>query len=74
ALFTPGTALVQPAALVKGLADTLPANVTLYENTPITEVEYGDKTVLIHKGGRIIADKLVLTNNAFAMSFGFLKS
>ncbi|HEF4760071.1 TPA: FAD-binding oxidoreductase [Pseudomonas putida] len=73
ALFTPGTALVQPAALVKGLADSLPANVTLYENTPITEVEYGDKTILTHKYGRIVADKLLLTNNAFAMSFGFLK-
>lgn len=73
ALFTPGTALVQPAALVKGLADSLPSNVTLYENTPITDVEYGDKTVLTHKHGKIVADKLVLTNNAFAMSFGFLK-
>ncbi|MFJ3483139.1 NAD(P)/FAD-dependent oxidoreductase [Pseudomonas sp. NPDC090202] len=73
ALFTPGTALIQPAALVKGLADSLPANVTLYENTPITDVQYGEKTVLSHAHGRIIADKLVLTNNAFAMSFGFLK-
>lgn len=73
ALFTPGTALIQPAALVKGLADSLPANVTLYENTPITEVEYGDKTILTHNNGRIVADKLLLTNNAFAMSFGFLK-
>ncbi|WMI97419.1 FAD-binding oxidoreductase [Pseudomonas chlororaphis subsp. aurantiaca] len=73
ALFTPGTALIQPAALVKGLADSLPGNVTLYENTPITEVEYGEKTILTHKGGRIVADKLVLANNAFAMSFGFLK-
>ena len=42
ALFTPGTARIQPAALVKGLADSLPANGTLYENTPITEGEYGD--------------------------------
>jgi glycine/D-amino acid oxidase-like deaminating enzyme len=73
ALFTPGTALIQPAALVKGLADNLPSNVTLYENTPITEVEYGEKTTLNHKNGKIVADKLILTNNAFAMSFGFLK-
>lgn len=73
ALFTPGTLLIQPAALVKGLADSLPANVTLYERTPITEVEYGDQTVLGHRGGKIIANKLVLTNNAFGMSFGFLK-
>jgi glycine/D-amino acid oxidase-like deaminating enzyme len=73
ALFTPGTVLLQPAALVKGLADSLPANVTLYENTPITAVEYGAQTVLKHAQGSITADKLVMTNNAFGMSFGFLK-
>lgn len=73
ALFTPGTALVQPAALVKGLADSLPANVTLYEHTAITDVEYGEKTVLRHRDGRITADKLVLANNAFGMRFGFLQ-
>lgn len=73
ALFTPGTALVQPAALVKGLADSLPANVTLHEHTVITDVEYGEKTVLTHRDGRITADKLLLTNNAFGMHFGFLQ-
>ncbi|MCL6701326.1 FAD-binding oxidoreductase [Pseudomonas sp. T1.Ur] len=73
ALFTPGTSLLQPSALVKGLADSLPSNVTLYENTPITHVEYGTKTVLTHAAGSITADKLILTNNAFGMSFGFLK-
>ena len=73
ALFTPGTVLIQPSALVKGLADSLPSNVTLYEHTPITEVEYGEKIVLSHAKGAIVADKLVLTNNAFGMSFGFLK-
>jgi len=72
-LFTPGTALLQPSALVKGLADSLPSNVSLYENTPITDVEYGDKVVLRHANGSITADKLVLTTNAFGMSFGFLK-
>lgn len=72
-LFTPGTILLQPSALVKGLADSLPKNVTLYENTPITSVEYGEKTILGHGKGRIVAEKLLLTNNAFASSFGFLK-
>lgn len=72
-LFTPGTALLQPSALVKGLADSLPSNVSLYERTPITEVDYGDKVVLRHANGLITADKLVLTTNAFGMSFGFLK-
>lgn len=73
ALYTPGTMLLQPSALVKGLADSLPANVTLYENTPITEVEYGKQAVLAHSQGRITADKLVLANNAFGMRFGFLQ-
>lgn len=73
ALFTPGTVLVQPSALVKGLADSLPANVTLYEHTPIEAVAYGEKTVLSHSAGRITADKLVLANNAFGQRFGFLQ-
>ncbi|AOE90034.1 NAD(P)/FAD-dependent oxidoreductase [Ralstonia nicotianae] len=73
ALFTPGTALIQPSALVKGLADSLPRNVSLYERTAIADVEYGEKIVLSHAHGRIAADKLILTNNAFGMRFGFLR-
>jgi glycine/D-amino acid oxidase-like deaminating enzyme len=73
ALFIPGTILLQPSALVKGLADSLPANVTLYEHTPITGVEYGDEIVLAHDQGRITTEKLILTNNAFASHFGFLR-
>lgn len=72
-LYTPGTLLLQPAALVKGLAQSLPANVTLYENTLITQIEQGDKVTLIHANGRLVADQLLLTNNAFASHFGFLK-
>lgn len=73
ALLTPGTLLLQPASLAKGLADCLPSNVTLYENTAITDVAYGDRIVLSHRGGRITTDQLVLANNAFAIHFGFLK-
>ncbi|MBN3838244.1 MULTISPECIES: FAD-binding oxidoreductase [Burkholderia] len=72
-LFTPGTILLQPAALVKGLADSLPENVTLHEHTPISAVDYGSRITLAHAHGEIVADKLLLTNNAFASSFGFLK-
>ncbi|MDF3174612.1 FAD-binding oxidoreductase [Pseudomonas sp. ER28] len=72
ALFTPGTLLLQPAALAKGLAESLPSNVVLYENTVITHLEQGQRTKLKHKNGEIIADQLLLTNNAFASHFGFL--
>ena len=34
-------ALVQPAKLVFGLADTLPNNVELYENSPVTAINLG---------------------------------
>lgn len=73
ALYIPGTVLLQPAALVKGLADTLPSNVTLYEYTPITNIDYGDTVTLVHKNGSISCDNLLLANNAFASHFGFLK-
>ncbi|WP_017349207.1 NAD(P)/FAD-dependent oxidoreductase [Pantoea sp. A4] len=73
ALYIPGTVLLQPSALVKGLADSLPSNVTLYENTPITDIDYGDKVTLIHANGKITADTLILANNGFASHFGFLK-
>ncbi|CAM3783274.1 Oxidoreductase [Pseudomonas reidholzensis] len=73
ALHIPGTLLLQPAALVKGLADSLPANVTLYEHTAITSIEQGDKITLVHDRGMIVTDKLILANNGFASAFGFLK-
>ncbi|WP_183753668.1 FAD-dependent oxidoreductase [Pseudochelatococcus contaminans] len=73
ALYTPGTMLLQPSALVKGLADSLPSNVTLYENTPITGFERGQEVELRHAKGSIKASNLLLTNNAFASHFGFLK-
>lgn len=75
ALFTPGTILVQPAALVKGLAESLPKNCTLYEYTTITEFTASSKGVVLNTadGAVINAKKLVLTNNAFASNFGYLK-
>lgn len=73
ALYIPGTILLQPSALVKGLAESLPSNVTLYEYTPITAINYGDKVTLAHSQGSITADKLILANNAFASHFGFLR-
>lgn len=72
-LFMPTTVLLQPATLVKGLADSLPSNVTLYENTAITELSPGKPITLKHENGEIITDRLILTNNAFATQFGFLK-
>lgn len=70
-LFTPGTALVQPAALARGLARTLPKNVQLCELTPVTHIEQDSPIKLHTPDGMITAKKLVLTNNSFAQEFGY---
>ena len=73
ALFTPGGVLVNPAALSRGLADTLPPNVTLYETTPVVDFAPGAPTRLTTPHGRVNARKVVLAVNGFADRFGLFK-
>jgi glycine/D-amino acid oxidase-like deaminating enzyme len=74
-VFTPGTVMVQPAAFVQGCADHLPANVTLYENTPVTQYQWGqgdhkNRHILTTPNGQVTATKVLLCNNGFAQAFG----
>ncbi|MEE9313262.1 MAG: FAD-binding oxidoreductase [Rhizobiaceae bacterium] len=66
-------ALVQPAALVCGLADNLPNNVTLFENSPVIEIKGGSTIELITINGRITTDRVVMATNYEAPKLGFLK-
>ncbi len=68
----PGAVLVQPAALVRGLAATLPANVKLYEDAAVREMVLGKPHTLVTDGGRLTAPRLILANNAYAAQFGGL--
>lgn len=71
AVYTPGCRLLNPAALVRGLADNLPENVTLFENTPVIDLDH-DKTIRLSSStGSIEARQLILGVNAFAEQFGF---
>jgi glycine/D-amino acid oxidase-like deaminating enzyme len=63
--------LLQPAALVRGLADSLPANVTLFENSPVTEIEGESPHVLRTPQAQISADHVILAVNAAIKHFGF---
>lgn len=72
-LYAPGTVLLQPAALVRGLKEVLPENVTVYEDSAITEVHYKDQIKLISNEGEINTKQLLLTNNGYAKYFGFYK-
>jgi glycine/D-amino acid oxidase-like deaminating enzyme len=66
-------ALLQPAALVRGLADSLPENVTLAEQTPVLGIGNGAPLVLRLADGAVRADNLVLATNYEAVKLGYLR-
>lgn len=70
---TSGTVLLNPSALTRGLADTLPESVTLYEKTPVIEADFGSVVTLRAPEGSIRAGKAIIAVNGFAMKFGFWK-
>lgn len=72
AVYTPGCILMQPAALVRGLARSLPANVDLYENSPVISFSFGAFHRLETPDGSIAAPKVVLATNGFTDGWGLL--
>jgi len=68
----PVGALVQPALLVYGLADSLPDNVTLYENSPVLKIDHGPPLELAFEQARIKTDKVVIATNYEAGKIGYL--
>ncbi len=71
AVYTPGCRLLNPAALVRGLADNLPENVTLHENSPVTGLETGADIKVTTDAGEVNAGQLILGVNGFADRFGY---
>jgi glycine/D-amino acid oxidase-like deaminating enzyme len=66
-LFSPDCSLVQPAALIRGLADALPHNVQLYEETPAVGLTRRAEGWQIDcPNGNVLARRVLLANNAFA--------
>ncbi|MEM7506854.1 MAG: FAD-binding oxidoreductase [Pseudomonadota bacterium] len=72
-LHTPGTILLQPAALVAGLARTMPGNVTIYEDSPVTATEWDQTHRLTTPDGTLSAPIVILANNGFAKQFGLVE-
>ena len=68
-----GSALVQPAAMMRGLAATLPANVTLYEESPVLEIGTTGGFRLACPDGTVEARRIVLANHVFAEEMGILR-
>lgn len=70
AIFVEGSALVQPAALMRGLCDSLPANVSVYENSPVVSISKDDGFRLGCADGLVKARNLILTTSVFIEEFG----
>ena len=64
-LYTPGTAMIQPAGYVQGLAAGLErAGVRIYENAPVLRLESGAQGWRVATAqGEILAQRLILANN-----------
>ena len=74
AVYTPRTVLMNPAALCRGLGESLPDNnVEVYEETPVLRVEPGSPVQIECAGGSISAANVLLTTNAFITKLGFLQ-
>lgn len=71
AIYTKGGALMNPAGLTRGLADSLPSNVTLFENSPVTEAIFQNGVQLMTHGGTVRAPKMIVAANGFSEQFGF---
>lgn len=64
--------LLQPAKLIRGLADALPGAIRLYENTPVLSLDRTDKWRLETPQGEIVADTVIMAANASIKNFGYL--
>ena len=76
AIFTPGCYLMQPAALVTGLAHSLPENVELLEESPITGLRRDGQGgwLLQASQGKIRTEQLLLGTSIFTQEFGYLRN
>ena len=71
AIRTPGCSTVQPAALMRGLAASLPENVKVFELSAVKGIESGAGVkTLTFADGRIVAKQVILCTNSYAAKFG----
>lgn len=70
-VFSPDCYLVQPAALIVGLADSLGEGGELHEHSPATQIVPDGKRWRVNTPeGEVIAKQVILANNAFSRALG----
>ncbi len=73
-IYMPGTVIVQPAAYVRALADSLAAPVRLCERTPATAlIREGTGWRVETPKGSVESPRIILANNGYAERFGFFR-
>lgn len=73
-LFTAGTAMIQPAAFVRGVARGLSSNrVRIFENSPVTGLSRNGTWTTKTSNGSVQAPKVILAVNGHLNSFGFMQ-
>ena len=71
ALYTKGGILLHPGKLVRAMIDTLPENVTLYENSLLLNWKMTDGLINCNfKNGSIKSKKIIFATNGFLKSLG----
>jgi glycine/D-amino acid oxidase-like deaminating enzyme len=74
-LFTPGTAMIQPAMYIRGVADGLRQDgVTIYENSPVTALNNDGNWIVETPQGQVSSPRVILAVNGHLNSFGYAKS
>lgn len=69
-----GGALVQPAALAKGLASNMPDAVEIFENSPVLDIGHDSRGVLLTlESGTVKAGKVIVALNAFMPRLGLCR-
>src|SRR5208337_3305043 len=65
----------QPAALIRGLAAALPANVELFEECPVSGIQRRDGNLLIETRDRTVAaERVFVATNGYTAGLGLLRS
>lgn len=73
AIHTPGTVQINPLALARAYAATMPENVSIHELSPVTGIEPGSPARIATKAATVTAGKVLLTTNAFLDAFAGIK-
>lgn len=72
-LFTPGTAMIQPAMFVRGIAAGLRSNrVSIHEMSPVTALDRDGDWIATTPQGQVTAPRVILAVNGHLNSFGYL--